>query len=125
MTTNDLCDAAIPVGKSIARLPYPVTVQSNAGDPQCQPRLQRQMGRRDLSPHHTLEFDPTRSLLPKGPKPSLDGNLIIVGDNLLALKALLATHSGKIKCVCIDPPYNTGNEAGVYNDNLTQLQFKE
>lgn len=70
--------------------------------------------------HHTLEFDPKLSLLPKGEKPSLSGNLIIEGDNLLALKALLPTHAGKIKCVYIDPPYNTGNEAWVYNDNLTQ-----
>lgn len=75
--------------------------------------------------HHTLEFDPKLSLLPKGEKPSLSGNLIIEGDNLLALKALLPTHAGKIKCVYIDPPYNTGNEAWVYNDNLTQPQFKE
>jgi adenine-specific DNA-methyltransferase len=76
-------------------------------------------------PHHRLEFDEKLSLLPKGEKPSLDGNLIIEGDNLLALKALLPTHAGKIKCVYIDPPYNTGNEGWVYNDNLTQPQFKE
>jgi adenine-specific DNA-methyltransferase len=76
-------------------------------------------------PHHRLEFDAKLSLLPKGTKPSLDGNLIIEGDNLLALKALLPTHAGKVKCVYIDPPYNTGNEGWVYNDNLTQPQFKE
>lgn len=76
-------------------------------------------------PHHRLEFDPKLSVLGKGQKPSLDGNLIIEGDNLLALKALLPTHAGKIKCVYIDPPYNTGNEGWVYNDNLTQPQFKE
>ncbi|HEV7796923.1 MAG TPA: site-specific DNA-methyltransferase [Pyrinomonadaceae bacterium] len=76
-------------------------------------------------PHHTLEFDPKLSVLPKGEKPSLDGNLIIEGDNLLALKALLPTHAERIKCIYIDPPYNTGNEGWVYNDNLTQPQFKE
>ncbi len=76
-------------------------------------------------PHHALELDPKLSVLPKGRKPALDGNLIIEGDNLLALKALLPTHAGKIKCVYIDPPYNTGNEGWVYNDNLTQPQFKE
>ncbi|MGN6725533.1 MAG: site-specific DNA-methyltransferase [Tepidisphaeraceae bacterium] len=76
-------------------------------------------------PHHRLEFDEKLSLLPKGQKPALDGNLIIEGDNLLALKALLPTHAGKVKCVYIDPPYNTGNEGWVYNDNLTQPQFKE
>ncbi|MCI0364727.1 MAG: hypothetical protein L0219_12670 [Phycisphaerales bacterium] len=75
--------------------------------------------------HHRLEFDAKLSLLPKGEKPSLDGNLIIEGDNLLALKALLPTHAGKVKCIYIDPPYNTGNEGWVYNDNLTQPQFKE
>jgi hypothetical protein len=71
-------------------------------------------------PHHTLEFDPKLSVLPKGEKPSLEGNLIIEGDNLLALKALLPTHAGRVKCIYIDPPYNTGNEGWVYNDNLTQ-----
>lgn len=76
-------------------------------------------------PHHTLEFDPKLSVLGKGEKPSLDGNLIIEGDNLIALKALLPTHAGKVKCIYIDPPYNTGNEGWVYNDNLTQPQFKE
>jgi adenine-specific DNA-methyltransferase len=76
-------------------------------------------------PHHRLEFVPKLSVLGKGEKPSLDGNLIIEGDNLLALKALLPTHAGRIKCVYIDPPYNTGNEGWIYNDNLTQPQFKE
>lgn len=76
-------------------------------------------------PHHRLEFDAKLSELGKGEKPGLDGNLIIEGDNLLALKALLPTHAGKVKCVYIDPPYNTGDEEWVYNDNLTQPQFKE
>jgi len=76
-------------------------------------------------PHHTLEFDSKLSILAKGKKPGLDGNLIIEGDNLIALKALLPTHAGRIKCIYIDPPYNTGNEGWVYNDNLTQPQFKE
>jgi len=76
-------------------------------------------------PHHRLEFDKKLSLLPKGQEPSLDGNLIIEGDNLLALKALLPTHAGRVKLVYIDPPYNTGNEGWIYNDNLTQPQFKE
>jgi adenine-specific DNA-methyltransferase len=73
-------------------------------------------------PHHTLEID---SKLSVGAKPSLEGNLIIEGDNLMALKSLLPTHAGKIKCIYIDPPYNTGNEGWIYNDNLTQPQFKE
>jgi len=52
-------------------------------------------------PHHLLEFDEKLSLLEKGQKPSLDGNLIIEGDNLIALKALLPTHAGKVKCIYI------------------------
>ena len=78
-----------------------------------------------MVPHHMLQFDAKGSLLQKGEKPALDGNLIIEGDNLIALKALLPTHAGRIKCIYIDPPYNTGNEGWVYNDNLTQPQFKE
>jgi hypothetical protein len=49
-------------------------------------------------------------------KVSLSDNLIIHGDNLKALKALLPMYGGKIKCIYIDPPYNTGNEKWVYND---------
>ena len=61
-------------------------------------------------PHHTLEID---SKLSPAKKPGLDGNLIIEGDNLIALKGLLPTHAGRIKCIYIDPPYNTGNEGWV------------
>jgi adenine-specific DNA-methyltransferase len=46
------------------------------------------------------------------------GNLIVQGDNLVALKALLPYYSGQVKCIYIDPPYNTGNENWVYNDNV-------
>lgn len=46
------------------------------------------------------------------------GNLIVEGDNLHALKALLPRYAGTVKCICIDPPYNTGNEGWVYNDNV-------
>ena len=76
-------------------------------------------------PHHRLTFEPGLSLLGDGEEPGLNGNLIVEGDNLRALKALLPTHRGRVKCVYIDPPYNTGNEGWVYNDNLTQPQFKE
>ena len=47
-----------------------------------------------------------------------DGNLVVHGDNLHALKALLPTHGGRVKCIYIDPPYNTGNENWVYSDRL-------
>ncbi len=46
------------------------------------------------------------------------GNKIIHGDNLAALKALLSQYEGRVKCIYIDPPYNTGNESWVYNDNV-------
>lgn len=46
------------------------------------------------------------------------GNLLVQGDNLEALKALLPYYAGKIKCIYIDPPYNTGNEKWRYNDNV-------
>lgn len=51
-------------------------------------------------------------------KPSLHDNLILQGDNLKGLKALLPTYSGKVKCIYIDPPYNTGNEGWAYNDSV-------
>jgi adenine-specific DNA-methyltransferase len=58
-------------------------------------------------------------------KVSLHDNLIIQGDNLKALKALLPTYAGKVKCIYIDPPYNTGNEKWVYNDNVNSPMIKE
>jgi adenine-specific DNA-methyltransferase len=61
----------------------------------------------------------------KGVGCSLHDNLIIHGDNLKALKALLPTYAGKIKCIYIDPPYNTGNENWVYNDNVNSPMLKE
>jgi adenine-specific DNA-methyltransferase len=53
------------------------------------------------------------------------GNKIIHGDNLEALKALLPEYEGKIKCIYIDPPYNTGNESWVYNDNVNDPKLKK
>ena len=58
-------------------------------------------------------------------KISLHDNLIIHGDNLAALKALLPTYAGKVKCIYIDPPYNTGNEGWVYNDNVNSPMMQE
>ncbi len=49
---------------------------------------------------------------------SLHDNLLIHGDSLKALKALRPTHAGMVQCIYIDPPYNTGNEGWVYNDNV-------
>ncbi|EKD33223.1 MAG: hypothetical protein ACD_76C00068G0020 [uncultured bacterium] len=52
-------------------------------------------------------------------------NLIIHGDNLEALKALMPYYIGKIKCIYIDPPYNTGNEGWVYNDKVNSPKIKK
>jgi len=52
-------------------------------------------------------------------------NKIIHGDNLEALKALLPEYEGRIKCIYIDPPYNTGNENWVYNDNVNSPKIRK
>jgi len=53
------------------------------------------------------------------------GNKIIHGDNLEALKSLLPEYEGRINCIYIDPPYNTGNETWVYNDSVNDPRFKK
>lgn len=53
------------------------------------------------------------------------GNLIVQGDNLHALKALLPRYAGQVKCIYIDPPYNTGNEGWVYNDNVNSPEIQK
>jgi len=53
------------------------------------------------------------------------GNLIVQADNLLGLKALLPYYKGRVKCVCIDPPYNTGNEGWAYNDNVNSPAIRK
>jgi adenine-specific DNA-methyltransferase len=65
-------------------------------------------------PHRPLVPDASKSVGDAG----LDGNLIINGDNLHGLKSLLPMYAGKVDCVFIDPPYNTGNEGWNYNDNV-------
>jgi adenine-specific DNA-methyltransferase len=53
------------------------------------------------------------------------GNLIVQGDNLAALKALLPYYAGQVKCIYIDPPYNTGNEGWAYNDNVNSPVIRQ
>lgn len=72
-------------------------------------------------PYHTLEKDEKKSF--KGEH--MDENLIVHGDNLLALKSLLPKYQGRVKCIYIDPPYNTGNEGWVYNDNVNSPTMRE
>lgn len=73
-------------------------------------------------PFHELVPVKAKSLTKKV---SLHDNLIIHGDNLKALKALLPTYAGKVKCIYIDPPYNTGNEHWAYNDNVNSPMMQE
>jgi len=72
-------------------------------------------------PFRQLEVDKDKSL---SDKPCLDDNLIIHGDNLHALKALLPQYAGKVKCIYIDPPYNTGKD-WCYNDNVNSPLIRE
>lgn len=58
-------------------------------------------------------------------KPTNSGNKIIKGDNLEALKSLLPEYEGKVRCIYIDPPYNTGNEGWSYNDNVNHPKIKK
>ena len=70
-------------------------------------------------PYHLLKCDKEHSVGDPG-----SGNLLVEGDNLLALKALLPYYAGKVKCIYIDPPYNTGNENWVYNDNTNSPEIR-
>ena len=58
-------------------------------------------------------------------EPTESGNKIIHGDNLEALKSLLPEYEGKVKCIYIDPPYNTGNKDWVYNDNVDHPKMQK
>src|SRR5260221_14479102 len=70
------------------------------------------------APFRELVVDAKKGLPAKGGKPSLDDNLIIHGDNLEALKALLPRHAGKVDVIYIDLPYNTGKDEWRYNDKV-------
>ncbi len=79
-------------------------------------------------PYRLLEPVPELSCppLPSGEGPGVreTGNLIVQGDNLHALKALLPRYAGQVKCIYIDPPYNTGNEGWAYNDNVNSSEIR-
>lgn len=74
-------------------------------------------------PYRILERVPEKGMLDS--HGSDCGNMIIHGDNLEALKALLPEYEGKVDCIYIDPPYNTGNEGWVYNDNVNDPRIKK
>jgi adenine-specific DNA-methyltransferase len=76
--------------------------------------------------HLAVPFRPLVMQPEKGiGEPRLDGSLIVQGDNLHALKALLPMYAGKVDCIFIDPPYNTGNEGWAYNDNVNAPMIRE
>lgn len=75
-------------------------------------------------PFHVLERQYSFDEEGKHEEDNGSENMIIHGDNLLALKSLLPKYEGKIKCIYIDPPYNTGNENWVYNDNVNDPQIQ-
>lgn len=84
-------------------------------------------GKRHIYAHHlTVPYRPLMPVPDKsvGDCPD-DDNLIIHGDNLHALKALLPRYAGRVKCIYIDPPYNTGNEGWSYNDNANGPILKQ
>ena len=72
-------------------------------------------------PYRPLVVDETKGIGPG----DLANNLIIHGDNLHALKALLPRYAGQVDLVFIDPPYNTGNEGWCYSDNVSSPIMKE
>ena len=73
-------------------------------------------------PFHELQPVRSRGLSKKA---SLHDNLVVEGDNLASLKALLPIYHGRVKCIYIDPPYNTGNEGWAYNDNVNSPMMWE
>ena len=82
---------------------------------------------RSLKPDTRKSFSlkKSRISLLKDGKDSLDDNLIIHGDNLHALKALMPCYAGRVNCIYIDPPYNTGNKDWGYNDNVDSPMIKK
>jgi len=75
--------------------------------------------------HHAVPFHLLKDVPELACGDPGSGNLIVQGDNLVALKALLPHYAGQVKCIYIDPPYNTGNEGWVYNDNVNSPVIRE
>ena len=79
--------------------------------------------------HHDVPFRVLNKLstfaAPEGLPANTVNNRIIHGDNLEALKSLLPEFEAQVKCIYIDPPYNTGNEGWAYNDNVNSPMMQE
>ena len=77
-----------------------------------------------MNHHHAVPFQLLRDVPSLASGEPGSGNLIVQGDNLTALKALLPYYAGQVKCIYIDPPYNTGNEGWAYNDNVNSPEIR-
>lgn len=77
-----------------------------------------------MNHHHAVPFHLLRDVPAIACGEPGEGNLIVQGDNLVALKALLPYYAGRVKCIFIDPPYNTGNEGWAYNDNVNSPEIR-
>lgn len=81
--------------------------------------------------HLSIPFRPLVPVLdlsvppPHRDTPPTDDNLIIHGDNLDALKSLIPRYASRVNCIYIDPPYNTGNEGWIYNDNVNSPMIRK
>ncbi len=84
------------------------------------------VGRDAVVDHHErVESRPLREVPELACGEPESGNFIIQGDNLLVMKALLSEYAGKVKCLYVDPPYNTGTEGWVYNDRVDSPAMRE
>lgn len=83
------------------------------------------IGKESVSKYHKqVPFHILNNIRNVSETEDLKENLIIEGDNLKVLKSLLPRYSGRVKCIYIDPPYNTGKESWIYNDNVNDPRLK-
>ena len=116
---TDPREAAVPGSTalaSVARHPHSTRIRFARRAARARTGLRGQVAHLCPPPDGALRAARVRPR-PLSRRTSGDGNLIIHGDNLHGLKALLPRYHGRVKCVYIDPPYNTGNEGWSYNDN--------
>ena len=129
---TDAIVARKPIGSGARHLDVPSRQSFRTVAPTSTNRRLRPMptlnwiGKESVVAHHqTVPFCLLRDVPSLGHGDGGDGNLIVQGDNLVALKALLPYYANQVKCVYIDPPYNTGNEGWAYNDNVNSPVIRE
>lgn len=84
------------------------------------------IGKNKIINHHIeVPFKTLRKIYTFGNNKDISENMIIHGDNLVALKSLMLKYENGIDCIYIDPPYNTGEEKWVYNDNVNDPRIKK